>query len=253
VDALFEAFYNQAMDWINVVHAWVAVLPVSYAFAAGMLATLNPCGFVMLPAFATFYLTAAGAEPEVATGRRLLRALLMGALVTATFALTFGLAGTVVTAGGRVIIDWAGRVSIGIGVALALFGAYQLLSGRSLFARFTSGVRVQRSGTASGVVLFGLAYAVCSLGCTLPIFLVVVGATFVGDRGFIESVRLFIEYAAGMGLVLTLVTLAVALLRDRGARLFRPALGYVDATANTLLIFAGSYIVWYWMTKGTAV
>ncbi|MFQ5924210.1 MAG: hypothetical protein ACE5M4_15335, partial [Anaerolineales bacterium] len=34
----------------------LAALPMAWAFSAGMLATLNPCGWALLPAYAAYYL-----------------------------------------------------------------------------------------------------------------------------------------------------------------------------------------------------
>ena len=41
------------LAWIE---ALVDLLPVGYAFGAGMVSTVNPCGFAMLPAYLAFYL-----------------------------------------------------------------------------------------------------------------------------------------------------------------------------------------------------
>jgi cytochrome c-type biogenesis protein len=250
-DAWFTVFYAEAMGWINLVDQGVRALPVSYAFGAGMLATLNPCGFVMLPAFAAFYTSAAGGDPGAGAPMRAARALRMGALTTIAFVGTFGLMGFVVTAGGQFVMDWAAWAGIVVGVLLAGFGTYQLISRRSLFARVTAGVRAPRSVSTRGVLLFGFAYAICSLGCTLPIFLVVVGGVFLGRGDFSESIMRFVQYGAGMGLVLTLVTLGVALARGWALQTTRHLLRYVDPMANAMLLIAGVYIIWYWSTIGS--
>src|SRR5215469_5327574 len=64
-----------------------------YAFVAGLVASVNPCGFVLLPAYLGYYL----GDGRGGTGvrRQLGRALLVSATVTASFALLFGLAGIV--------------------------------------------------------------------------------------------------------------------------------------------------------------
>lgn len=250
-DAWLAAFYAEAMGWINVVDQGVRALPVSYAFGAGMLATLNPCGFVMLPAFAAFYTSAAGGDPNAAASVRAVRALRMGLLTTIAFVGTFGLMGLVVTSGGQLVIEWAAWGGIVVGVLLAAFGGFQLVSRRSIFARVTAGVRAPRSISAKGVLLFGVAYAICSLGCTLPIFLIVVGGVFLGRGEFSDSIMRFVQYGAGMGLVLTLVTLGVALARGWALRTTRHLLRYVDPMANAMLLVAGVYIVWYWTTIGS--
>ena len=51
------------------------LLPVGFAFAAGMVASVNPCGVLMLPSYA-LYQVGAG-DQGASTARRLLRALLV--------------------------------------------------------------------------------------------------------------------------------------------------------------------------------
>jgi cytochrome c-type biogenesis protein len=247
--AIFEAFYAQANEWINLAARQVEALPVSYAFGVGMLATINPCGFVMLPSFAAFYLTARS-DGEGSTARRLGRALVMGLLVSLAFVVTFGVAGLAIAGGGRFIVEWVGWAGVAIGLALIALGSYQLATRRSLFAGFTSGVRSQRRSSLGGVMAFGVAYAVASLGCTLPVFMIVVGSIFIGAGSYLESVLRFVEYALGMGLVLTLVTVGVATARVQTVRTVGAVLPYVESAGNVLLLFAGAYLVWYWSTQG---
>jgi hypothetical protein len=47
--------------------------PFGYAFVAGMVASVNPCGFVLLPAYIAYYL---GGDPAGGLGSRLYRLLL---------------------------------------------------------------------------------------------------------------------------------------------------------------------------------
>ena len=144
-------------------------------------------------------------------------------------------------------VGWAG---LAIGVGLVVLGLFQLATRRSLFANLTAGVRVQRAASARGVLLFGIAYAVASLGCTLPVFMIVVGSVFTGTGTYLESVGRFIQYAAGMGAVLTAITLGVAIIREQTVRSVSHALPYVESAGNALLVFAGSYLIWYWTRPG---
>lgn len=249
VTVVFEGVYDQAMAGINLAHEQVRRLPVSYAFGAGMVATVNPCGFIMLPSFAAFYLADGGAPSERAGGR-LLRAAQMGLLITAAFVVTFGIVGALLTAGGRAVVAWTGWAGLLIGVALAALGVVHLLWRRPLLPGAFSRVRVARSTSVGGVLLFGTAYAVVSLGCTLPIFMAVAGGVFTGDGSYIASVQQFLHYALGMGVVLTVITVGVALIREQTVRLVSRALPYVEVVGNLALIFAGSYLVWYWAVPG---
>jgi cytochrome c biogenesis protein CcdA len=250
-DVIFETFYNQAMSWINTSAQAVNELPRPYAVAAGMLATVNPCGFVMLPAYAAFYSTADGSL--VVRRRQVARATWMGILVTVAFVGIFALAGLVITIGGRALMEWAGWAGAVVGVLLVLLGGYQLLARRSVVAGWTPGIRVERKRTTGGVLLFGVGYATCSLGCTLPAFLVVAGSVFLGDRDFASSLVRFVEFGLGMGVVFTMASVMVTLARNQVMRFARPIMPVTEVAANVLLILAGLYVVWYWTSKGQVI
>lgn len=215
-----------------------------------MLASVNPCGFVMLPAFAAFFVTVEQAADDAAV--RVARALWMGLLATLTFIAVFTLAGAAIWGGGRAFMQLAGWAGLAVGGALAGFGLYQLVTRRSIFVGATSRVRIGRSRSPTGVVLFGAGYAVCSLGCTLPAFLIVAGSVFIGNRDFVEAMARFVEYGAGMGFVLTTVTVGVAVARASTARVAGRLGTIVEPAANVLLVLAGLYVIWYWTSNGVA-
>ncbi len=252
IDAFFQAFYETANLSVGSISLFVDAVPVSYAFGAGMLASVNPCGFIMLPAFAAFYFTAGGDEYSASAGRRLVRALQMGGLVTLAFILTFGVVGTVVGIGGNALLRQSGWAGLTIGGVLIVLGMYQLIARRSLFAGAVN-LRVSPQATARGVLAFGVAYAVASLSCTLPIFLTVVSGVFAGPGSIALAAADFIQYAVGMGLVLTLITVSIAFFRSQTTQLVSGVLPYVTTVGNVLLMFAGAYLVWYWSTLGQVV
>src|SRR4051794_40344288 len=117
-------------------HATVARSPpdqvidvdLALAFTTGMVATVNPCGFAMLPAYLSFFL---GIEDERASVGR---ALVVGAAVTAGFATAFAITGLTVSRVTSSVYDVAPWVSLVIGAGLVLFGI-ALLSGLDLTTR----------------------------------------------------------------------------------------------------------------------
>jgi len=107
-------------------------------------------------------------------------------------------------------------------------------------------IRVARERRFSTMLLFGAAYAIASLGCTLPLFLALVGASL-GAGGAGESLGVFAAYAVGMAVVLTAVSLAAALAREGLARGLRRLLPHMSRIAGGLLVIAGGYLVYYWL------
>ncbi|MGI8420894.1 MAG: cytochrome c biogenesis CcdA family protein, partial [Gaiellaceae bacterium] len=178
----------------------MGAVPVSVALVAGGLAVVNPCSFPLLPAFLSFYV---GAEeeklPRAAT--RVAQGLLVGALVTVGFLGLFALIGVPISFGAGAVaqaVPWAG---IATGALLAVVGLVAL-AGVHMRSPLHFQVRARRERRAGAIVLFGVGYGAASLGCTLPIFLTLVGASLGGS-----NVAVFVAYGIGMAVVL--MTLSV--------------------------------------------
>jgi cytochrome c biogenesis protein CcdA len=102
------------------------------------------------------------------------------------------------------------------------------------------------------VFLFGVAYAVGSLSCTLPIFLVVVGSSL-GSEGWLFSLGQFLGYALGMGTIIFVVTIGAALFRRAMARWLRLVTPYIHRLSTMFLIGAGVYLIYYWVFQAGLV
>ena len=220
------------------------LLPVGYAFAAGMVASVNPCGVLMLPSYVFSQLRTEGASSSAA--RRALRGVLIAAVVTAGFVLIFAAAGIIIAAGGQWLVTFFPYAGIVLGVAMAGLGVWILGTGRTLSILGGGRVNVDRQQTLGNAFLFGIAYAVGSLSCTLPIFLVVVG-TSLASGGLLSSFWQFIGYALGMGTVIFAVTLGAALFRRAMGRWIRLVTPYIHRVSAMFLIGAGAYLVYYWV------
>jgi len=227
-----------------------SVFPLGYAFAAGMVATVNPCGVLLLPSLVAYYLgqSASGSATIV---QRAGRALLLGIMATIGFVLLFALVGLIVGVGGRAI---GGAFPIGsliIGSSLAALGVWLILSGREvgILAAGRSLGYVRLRNDLWSMLLFGIGYAVASLACTLPVFLVVVGSAL-ASTGVVGALIQFISYALGMGMVLTVVILAAAFFQTFVQRSVRQIAPYVHRLSAAFLIGAGMFLIDYWATTG---
>jgi cytochrome c biogenesis protein CcdA len=224
--------------------------PLLYAFTLGLVASVNPCGFPLLPAYLSFFVgdhDAVAGDPEGMGGngapRRYGRGLGAGAGVTAGFVLVFGLLGILVEAGIDVVLGWVPWVMIPVGLAMALIGAAAAL-GRPLRV---VGPR-RRLGSGRGVLSmigFGVTYAVASLTCALPLFLAAVVGSF-GRLGFFDGLGTFVAYALGMGLFLMVAGLVVAHAGAAPLRRLRPISRVVPRLAGGVLGLVGAYLAFYW-------
>lgn len=223
---------------------------IAYAFSAGMVATINPCGFAMLPAYISYYL-ATGEEAEngpEAAWRPLARALLIGGTLTAGFVLLFALAGTLISLGAYILVSAMPWIGLLIGLALMVLGLWLLLGNR-LHVPGLPQIRVQRGRSLRHIFLFGVAYGLASLSCTLPIFLVAVGTAFTA-RGVGMGILQFLAYGLGMGIILIALTVSLALFEETLVGYLRGLMPYVERISAVLLTGAGIYIVYYWLTRG---
>ena len=238
----------------NVLGGLGLLAPLGFAFAAGMASAVNPCGFAMLPAYLGLYLGSDDqAGQDLQPTRHIGRAFLVGGSVTAGFIVLFGSVGMVISLGARSLVvqvlPWLG---LAIGVALAVAGSW-MLGGDKLY----TGVAAQAASrmgdptkvSPKGYFLFGLSYGTASLSCTLPIFLAVVG-TSLATSSLLTSLGQFLLYALGMGVVILGLTLGMAFFKGAMVKGLRKALPYVQPVGAWLMVLAGAYIVFYWLTIG---
>ena len=215
--------------------------PLAYAFTAGLVAAVNPCGFPMLPAYLSYFI---GLDDDRGDGAgRVLRAITSAGAVALGFLGVFSVLGIPINAGITSIYEVMPWLTIVIGLLLGTLGVAMLGGWKPILAlpRLDRGGGSRRFGS---MVLFGVSYAVASLGCTLPVFLVVVAGTT--ERSNAASGALaFAAYCLGMTVVLMTVSVALALARDGFVRRIRELSRFVDRASGALLVAVGAYLVWY--------
>lgn len=219
-----------------------ASAPVLYAFTLGLVAALSPCGFPLLPAYLTMFVDGDGHEGLV---HRTARGLSTGVCATAGFVAVFGVLGGLVEGGVQVLARWVPWVMIVLGVALAAYGVLTLLNRGPRLTPVAIRLGGRRGVLAT--VGFGVAYAVASLSCALPLFVAGVASTF-SRRGPLDGLAAALAYALGMGLFLVGASLAAAWAGGSVLRSLRPLSRWVPYVGGTVLTIVGTYLVYYWAT-----
>jgi cytochrome c-type biogenesis protein len=217
----------------------VTTAPLSFAVMAGAVAVFNPCAFPLLPAFLSFYV---GADEQQLPGAatRVLQGLVVGTLVTAGFLGLFALTGLPIAFGvGAVsrVVPWAGFAT---GIALCSVGP-AAVAGLAIRSPVHLRVRPRHERRVGAMLMFGVGYGAASLGCSLPIFLALIGASLSGRK-----IAVFTAYGIGMAVALLTLSVSAALLRDGLARLARAHLGRAERAAAVLLLLSGGYLTYYW-------
>jgi cytochrome c-type biogenesis protein len=215
--------------------------PLAIAFGAGMLATVNPCGFAMLPAYLAYFLGADGAGSDVRASVQ--RSLAVGLSVSLGFLAVFSGVALAIYQLSASVDRWTPWATIVIGAGLFVLGLAMLRG----YEPVLSLPKLQKGGrerTATSMFWFGVSYAVASISCALPIFTSVVVGTFRREN-LLSSLSVFVAYSVGMILVLLALTVSMGLARQTILHWLRRSLPYVNRASGLLLVVAGAYLVHY--------
>ncbi len=226
---------------------------LALAFSAGMVATVNPCGFAMLPAYLSYFLgletpraegdgdaTAEGLDPE---GNPVLRALAVSGAVTAGFLVVFAVMGFAWSSVSGLVGRRLPYFTIVVGLGLVVLGI-AMIRGFEPVLRLPKLQLSSNGRQLSSMFLYGISYAIASLSCTIPIFIGIVSTTL-EHTSFLAGLATFIAYGLGMGMTLAILTLAVALARSGIVRTFRRLLPHINTISGVFLIVAGLFVSYY--------
>jgi hypothetical protein len=97
------------------------------------------------------------------------------------------------------------------------------------------------------MALFGVSYAVASIGCSLPLFLAYMASNF--GRGTVAGVVSLAAYGTGFALVIAALTTSLAVGRRSVAGNLRRVLPHVNRAAGVLMVAAGIYVVYFGATE----
>ncbi len=221
---------------------------LALAFVAGTVATVNPCGFALLPAYLSYFLGLGGEDdgsPDsaVAVSNSVLRALGVSAAVTLGFVVVFGLMGIIWSS----VSGWLGNrlpyFTIAIGFVLVGLGI-AMIRGFEPVVNIPKLQLSEKRREFASMFLYGVSYAIASLSCTIGVFLAVTSTTLT-NSGFVQGVSTFVAYGLGMGATLAVLTLAVALAKQGLVARFRKLLPYMGKISGVLLVLAGIFVAYY--------
>jgi cytochrome c-type biogenesis protein len=213
---------------------------VGLSFLRGMVATVNPCGFVLLPTYLMYFLglEAGRHDSERATVRR---ALLVGGAVTGGFMAVFVVVGAVTTWFTSWLLANAKWFTGVAGVAFVVVGVAMLFGFKPSFAAPGLSSVGERDRTVPSMFVYGVVYAVVSLSCTLVLF---VPLLFDGD-GFAAGVVNGAAFGLGMGLLVTALTVSLAVANHAMLRVLRSAMQHIQLLAASFVLLSGVYLIYY--------
>ena len=214
----------------------------AYSFVLGVLAAVNPCGFVLLPTYLIFFL-GTREEPNLATGERLRRALIVSSGISIGFLVIFFVIGVI----SRLFTQWielnAQFASLAIGVVLLAGGARMLTGWTPKFA--APPMNGVQSKTFRATIIYGLAYAVASIGCTIG-FLTTAVFGSIALNGFVSGVLSILLYGLGMAMLVAALTVSLAFAKTGLVTVIKSRLNIIQRLGAFFVTLTGVYLVLYW-------
>ncbi|ANE80524.1 hypothetical protein A7U43_15460 [Mycobacterium adipatum] len=208
------------------------------AFAAGLIAAVNPCGFAMLPGYLSLVI-----RTDTGTTRA------VGRAVIATAAMTTGVLGVFV-AFGALTVSVASTVqqyvpfaTVLIGVALMVLGGW-LLAGKSLGLPVRPSSRWAPTARVGSMLGYGVGFALASLSCTVGPFLAV-AAGAARAPSWREGVLVYLAYAGGFAVIVGALAVSTAFASSALLDRVRRILPYVNRISGVLLVLVGAYVAYY--------
>jgi len=214
--------------------------PLLLAFTAGMVASFNPCGFSLLPAYVGVYVS--GENPSDRVERRIVRAVGVALSVSVGFVAVFASTGLVldrISSAARRQLPW---ITIVIGALLVLAGIAVALGWKPRLA--LHGPQMGGKGTGfTSMVGYGITYAIASLSCTIGPFLAVTGAAL--NQSTAGGLATYVFYALGMGVIILAISVTTAVTQTAMIGNFRRFSRWAPKAGGVLMVIAGFYSIWY--------
>lgn len=215
----------------------------AYSFILGVLAAVNPCGFILLPTYLLYYLGSELNREIESPATTLRRGLTVGVAVSSGFIGLFLIVGIISRSFTTVIRDNAKYAALIIGIGMIAMGIAMFRGWKPPVIQPNMTMRKQR--TWRNMFLFGIAYAVASIGCTIGLLISVILGS-VGRHGFVSGVFSIALYGLGMGLLVTSLTIALAFTRFSLVTNLKKSFRIFDKFSAAAVALTGLYLTWYW-------
>lgn len=163
--------------------------------------------------------------------------------------------GFIVSYIGRGLLQYVGWFDLSIGILLIIIGfiyLFNLNDKINLNKLSTFGEKLKSNKLRNkyfSFFFYGIGFAIASLGCTLPIFLLVVTAA-IQQTGIANGMIIFLIYVAGMSFFMILFSVAVALSKTIIEKTLKRWMPYLYKLGALVVIFAGAYLIYNQVVLG---
>lgn len=212
---------------------------VSFSFLAGLQAFFAPCSIALIPAYIGYYVQDDGGSDSKT--QQLLYGLKAGGFASLGLINVYVAFGIIVAFFGRLIAPVFPWIEFFTGGLLIFLGSSTLL-GYKFAIRPPVVIQTNANGRKR-FYLFGMAYAFGALGCSLPIFLLVIFQSL-AQKGIPGAVTNFVVYSGAMSGLMILFSLVSALSKRAMQKFLISYMGIIQKSAGVLILLAGVYLIY---------
>jgi len=214
---------------------------LSFAFTGGLFTFLAPCAYPLLPGYVAYFLSDES-ETAAPLPTRLRRAVVVAGATSLGFFLVYAVLAGLASALGASALAEVSLLELVVGTLLIVLGT-AMATGR--FQPSTHVPLPERRRSVGGFFAFGVVYAAAAAGCTAPVFVGI--ATVALGSGPAGAVATFAAFAAGMSLLMLVVTLLAAVGRDAVLRRLSGSARRRTRIAGVVLVVAGIVQLYYYL------
>ena len=212
---------------------------LSFSFLAGLQAFFAPCSIALIPAYVSYYVKQETGESSKT--QQLLFGLRAGSFASLGLLSVYVVFGIILSFFGRLIapvFPWIEFVTGG----LLIFMGLSTLLGYEFAIRPLVVIQTNSNG-AKRFYLFGVAYAFGALGCTLPIFLLVLFQSL-AQKGILGGITNFAVYALAMSSLMIVFSLISSLSKSAMRKFLTRYIQMIQKSAGVLILIAGVYLIY---------
>jgi len=212
---------------------------VSFSFLAGLQAFFAPCSIALIPAYVGYYV-----KQETGGSNRtqqLFFGLKAGSFASLGIISVYLVFGIILTIFGRLIAPVFPWIELVAGGLLIFLGSATLL-GYEFVIKPPLVIQTNSTGVKR-FYLFGVAYAFGALGCTLPIFLLVIFQSL-AQKGILGGVINFGAYGLAMSGLMIVFSLISSLSKSALHKFLAKYIGTIQKSSGLLILLAGIYLIY---------
>ncbi|MHA2278519.1 MAG: cytochrome c biogenesis CcdA family protein [Candidatus Kariarchaeaceae archaeon] len=209
-------------------------VPLALVLGAGFVTLLTPCGYVLLPAYISYYLG----------GKITFKGALRGALTSVLgIFVVFTAVGLTVSFTSYLIQSIIPYLTLIAGIIIVILGISKAFEINLPLIGMSVGQRIK----ATGFFTYGLVYAFTASGCTFPIFFsVILYASLTPGLGALITM---IIYSVGVAIPLIITAILASKINDLVLTRLTNYLPMLHKGTGIVLIITGVYLIYYWYTN----